>query len=250
MSRSKWDILLDRWEAMHVGLDSNRPARLELILDVLSAGQSSRFRCLDLGAGPGSFAREILARFPKAVITCVDYDRTMLHVGIKALKPYGKRTRWVCADLRRPGWESSLGTEIFDSVVSSLTLHLLRTPELRRLYRTLAHRVTSGGMLIIADYLPWGGTQARMDRLSDRVRELRSKRGDRISRQDFADQYKEWWTEAREPRTPSEPVTSRNTRSAGPVSIATHVRLLRHAGFRNPMVVWQDLNTRVLVANR
>jgi SAM-dependent methyltransferase len=226
----------------------SRDARLDLALDVLKAGLPSGFDCLDLGAGPGTLARRILERFPKARVTCVDNEAAFTRVGTIALCRYGTRLRYECADLRHPGWDRFLGDCRVDAVVSSLALHTLRRNEVRSLYADLSNRIRRGGILVNADSFPWSRSEAHLNSLSNEVREMRSARGSRISRKVFAQGYEAWWSRARKLGLLGDYAPGGKEPPLPTVTAETHLELLTAAGFRHPTVIWQDLNTRIIVA--
>lgn len=74
---------------------------------------------LEIGAGSGAMAAEILRRFPSVHLTATDYDERMVAAARKALAPFGDRATVQRADAAALGFVDSE----FDLMVSFIMLH-------------------------------------------------------------------------------------------------------------------------------
>jgi SAM-dependent methyltransferase len=255
LSRSEGKRWLERWDLQQESFNATREQRFRAMFDAVEATVGRRFQAVDLGAGPGSLSIRLLARFPAARATALDYDPVVRAVGEGAVGTLGGRLTWVDAKLGAPGWRRTLPRSRYDAALSTTALHWLRRDALGALYRDLARVVRSGGVFLNGDYLAWGPRDPRFRRLGWRVSRIRMKRsGIRPSREWHG--WKEWWVAARRVPALAEAFAEHDRREAGhphgqaEPSLADHVRYLRAAGFRSVDVVWQDFENRVLMAIR
>jgi SAM-dependent methyltransferase len=255
--------LLERWDPMFSeSVDPTRRERVDAILGCLRSRFPGSFRVLDLGTGPGVLPRRILEHFPNSRVVALDTDPVRLRIGEAALHRYRGRVSWVLADLRDSHWVSGLPVRRFDAVVSSLALHWLEGNEIRRIYREVRPHLRPGGLLLNADFLPSSLSTSRpaMSRRGVGISRGPPKRSVRIRQ--FQSEWAKWWGDvAAEPslraalrerqlRLPGPMPPRRTTGPRNPVSLESHQRLLRSAGFRDSRVIWQDGNFRALLALR
>jgi hypothetical protein len=96
---------------------------------------------IDLGAGPGVYARTLINEGVVQHATCVDFERAELN---------DKRVSWVTSDL----FELFLpGLQGFDIIYIGNVLHHYSAPDNVRLLRRLQNHVTSGSYLVVQEYL-------------------------------------------------------------------------------------------------
>lgn len=259
--RGSW---IDQWDAMFARFDPNRSLKFQLILDLLTARRLRRFTLLDLGSGPGVFARQVLVRFPAARVIGLDQGPLVLRMGEEALSAFGPRMRWVQADLRTPGWKNRLPTRHIDVVVSSLCLHGLPPEDLARTYRVLGTLVRPNGLFIDADLIAGGSGQESFALLIERIGRLEAQRGARGTSRQLSVDARGFWRRVRQSgampelfaehdaRRKSEEAARRQAKPRPEhfVGLETHLAYLRGAGFREATVMWQHLNMRMLVAIR
>jgi trans-aconitate methyltransferase len=251
-----WVALVDEWDSIMAGIDRSRSLKLDFIMDLLDAMRFRKFTILDLGSGPGAFARRILERFPGSTIVAIDSNPVMLRVGEGALAGYGPRIQWIRADLRAPDWEKLLPSRKVDVALSSIALHGHRPEELRLLCKTLGRLLRRGGLYVDADWIPWEGNQNPFNDVADRIRELREERDVRSSRKHFGAKLKQWSARIAKIETLRELVLENKSErkremiTSKMVGLETHLRYLHDAGFRQATVMWQERQMRVLVAIR
>jgi hypothetical protein len=119
-------------------------------------------------------------------------------------------------------------------------------------YRDLGRVVRANGVVMNGDRLPWGSEEPRLQRLAKRVRQVRIRRAER--RLDFG-AWRRWWREAaRVPELADCFVEQRRRQAQHPketaLSLNAQMRALRRGGFRTVAVVWQNIEDRVLFAQR
>jgi tRNA (cmo5U34)-methyltransferase len=115
-------------------------------------------RILDLGAGSGLLAAEILAVQPKAELTLVDVSEAMLaqaRVRLSRAIEEG-RVRFSLSDLAQPDLSGPV-----DAVVSALAIHHLAPAEKRQLFAEIHRALRPGGVFLNADQVR--GPTPRLD---------------------------------------------------------------------------------------
>jgi demethylmenaquinone methyltransferase/2-methoxy-6-polyprenyl-1,4-benzoquinol methylase len=139
---------------------ANIANRYDLLNRVMTFGQDGRWRreavgvgcsenpsmILDLGAGTGDLALEILRQHPNSSVIAVDFTPEMMSQGRG--KRNGKKILWVVADVQYLPFAS----ELFDSSLSGFLMRNLRVTD-----QVLAeqHRVlTPAGRIAILDTTP------------------------------------------------------------------------------------------------
>ncbi|MDQ0115093.1 class I SAM-dependent methyltransferase [Paenibacillus harenae] len=102
---------------------------------------------IDLGAGTGLLSAFVLAKYPQAHITLIDFSEHMLSQARRRLASYENVT-YITADYLNYPYEQA---ESYDAVVSSLSIHHLTHPDKRSLFRTIFRLLKDGGLFINAD---------------------------------------------------------------------------------------------------
>jgi trans-aconitate methyltransferase len=110
-----WRVWLNRWDAQQTGYLPEREARFAAMLDVLDVLHPADFVAVDLGCGPGSLAKRLLDRFPRARCLAVDLDPVLRTMGQQVHGTFDGRLRWVDADLRDADWPRRLETRHVDA---------------------------------------------------------------------------------------------------------------------------------------
>jgi ubiquinone/menaquinone biosynthesis C-methylase UbiE len=150
---------VDHWINDDIMRDSlRRPLFQETLLSA-PFRHDAEINVLDVGAGYGLFAEEVLKAFPRARITLQDYSAPMLERARERLASYGDRISYIKADLIDPAWASKVGGP-FDLAVSSLAVHNVDTEELiRAAYRAIYQLIKPGGVFLdydLAGLVPGG----------------------------------------------------------------------------------------------
>jgi len=104
----------------------------------------------DLGAGFGAISDQILNRYPKSAVTCIDGSAEMMGLARERLAKYGARVRFHLADLAHPSWRDGLAAP-FDAAVSGLAIHHLTDERKRELYREVRDLLRPGGLFLNND---------------------------------------------------------------------------------------------------
>ena len=151
------DLVIESWEHQQDAYVNNRAGRFTVALDALSYARPALTTVVDLAAGPGSFGKLVLQRFPQAHVVAVDYDPALLQLARHNLREFGDRARVVEANLLDPAWTRALGPDRPDAFVSSTALHWLPTGRLVTLYEEVAGLLGDGGVFVNADHLSQAG---------------------------------------------------------------------------------------------
>src|SRR5918994_7118318 len=106
------------------GVASGRPARgrfvaRRIVLPWALQGARPVGDVLEIGAGGGAMAAELLATHPDIRVTVTDFDATMVSAAEKRLAPFADRTTARQADAT----ELPFGDDSFDFVLSWIMLH-------------------------------------------------------------------------------------------------------------------------------
>jgi ubiquinone/menaquinone biosynthesis C-methylase UbiE len=160
---------VDHWIKDDIMRDDLRRPLFQQALSSAKFSREAAISVLDVGAGYGLFAEEVLKAFARARVTLQDYSEPMLQRARERLVRYGDRVAFVKADLLDPGWVSKVGGP-FDLAVSSLAVHNLDIDELiRASYRAIHRLIKPGGAFIdydLAGLVP-GGVATHIEWLRD-----------------------------------------------------------------------------------
>lgn len=244
-----WTDWVERWERQQERYLVDREGRFGLMLDYAQALLATDApRVLDLCCGNGALTRRVLARFPGARVTAVDWDPVHLEIARQVLP---KDVKIVEADVTARGWSESLGADSLDLVVSATALHWLERAALEDLYGRLATLVAPGGLFVNADHLPpEEPTLARVgEELTAVWQDANFAHGEETH-----DGFHEAAAAAPELRAASE----LRARRFGPhdeghsraQDAGFHREALRQAGFGEVTEVWRHRNDAVLLAYR
>lgn len=104
--------------------------QIDVLLRVVRHALSQVENVLDLGCGDGILGRTVLAAYPKARCTFLDFSETMIEAARK--KADGSRANFIIADLSKTEWVQAVSKEApFDLVLSGFAIHHL-TDERKR----------------------------------------------------------------------------------------------------------------------
>lgn len=148
---------VQEWISRDVTRDDERRPVIRRMLALLPFNAAMPLEVLDVGAGYGIFASEVLRAFPRARVTLQDYSWPMLAQARRRLAAFAGRTRYVQGDLTRPSWTTAAGGP-FDVAVSSLAIHNLQNPALiAACYRAIGGVLKRGGYFLDYDHFKYAG---------------------------------------------------------------------------------------------
>lgn len=155
-----------------VGKDDGRPQdRVQPMRDALAAtgyGGDDALTAMDIGAGYGLFASEVLRAFPNAVVTLQDVSEPMFEIARERFADQASHMRFALCDLGTSAWTSKVGGP-FDLVVSSIAIHNLYNESLiERVYNDVHGLLKPGGTFINVDHIGRvGGSEGQTRWLRD-----------------------------------------------------------------------------------
>jgi len=117
-------------------------------LDLLTFAPGECNQVLDLGAGTGLFSKHVLEKYPNANFVLYDLADKMLDVARKRFENHAQQFRYVVGDYRK--LEAG---EVFDLVISSLSIHHLEDEEKRELFGSIYKLLRKGGIFINIDQI-------------------------------------------------------------------------------------------------
>lgn len=238
--------------------EARRPL-LDLLADLIPFDPDASLRILDLGGGWGPVTRHLLARFPAARATILDYSAPMLAEARARLAPLGDRVRFLTGDLSQPGALNAAGGAAggpFQAVVSSSCLHNLRpTERIPVLYREIRGAVAPGGCFLNLDLVGTGAPEVQAAWHRALVEQARRRRlAETGSLPSFAEAEAALAGERRRHAPPPGGADGREGQptfaSSGGMarSLLDHLRWLREAGFDAVECFWRQDNRALLGA--
>jgi SAM-dependent methyltransferase len=142
---------VSEWISEDAARDPVRRPRLREMLAAAPFAPDARPQVLDVGAGYGAVAEELLGLFPKAEITLQDYSEPMLAEARRRLAAHAGQLKVVVCDLTDPAWPGQVGGK-FDLAVSAIVLHNLRDDaKIFACYRAIHGLLKPGGWFLDYD---------------------------------------------------------------------------------------------------
>jgi tRNA (cmo5U34)-methyltransferase len=138
----------------------HRAEQMNLLTALLPYPPDARLSVLDLGAGFGAVAEQILEHYQRASVTCVDGSDAMVAHARQRLRKYGERVKIFKADLAERSWCDSLKPVArasseegvgFGAVVSAIAIHHLTHQRKRELDREVFQMLAPGGIFLNND---------------------------------------------------------------------------------------------------
>ncbi|MBP1751943.1 MAG: Methyltransferase type 12 [Geobacteraceae bacterium] len=115
-------------------------------MEMIPFAREAAIDILDLGAGTGLFAGQVLEKCPQGRFVLWDVAGKMLDVARQRFRDYTDRFRYVENDYRTL---QDVGS--FDLVISSLSIHHLEDHEKRALFRRIYESLREGGIFMNID---------------------------------------------------------------------------------------------------
>jgi ubiquinone/menaquinone biosynthesis C-methylase UbiE len=160
---------VDHWIDNDIMRDGLRRPLFQETLSSAPFSPEAEIDVLDVGAGYGLFAEEVLKAFPRARVTLQDYSAPMLEHARERLASYGDKISYIKADLIDPAWGSKVGGP-FNLAVSSLAVHNVDSEDLiMASYRAIYQLIKPGGLFLdydLAGLVP-GGVSTHIKWLHD-----------------------------------------------------------------------------------
>jgi ubiquinone/menaquinone biosynthesis C-methylase UbiE len=128
--------------------------QIEVMLRLIAASERPIERFLDLGSGSGLLAIAILAQYPNARASLVDFSEPMMDAARDLLEADISLPRFILADLADPAWvERVVHDAPYDAVVSGFAIHHLPHERKRELYREIHGLLAPGAMFINVEHV-------------------------------------------------------------------------------------------------
>lgn len=118
-----------------------------IMLPWMLQGERPTGEVLEIGAGSGAMAAQLLAAFPELRMVATDFDNDMVEKARRALAPFGQRARVHQADAT----QLPFADERFDLVLSAAMLH--HTLAWRQAVAEAVRVLRQGGRLVGYDFL-------------------------------------------------------------------------------------------------
>lgn len=236
------------WDAQQSSFFNDREERFAVVVDVLEEVLTrSDPLVVDLGCGPGSLARRIHDRLPRARLVGADMDPLLLGLARAA---HGDWLTVEHLDLRDPEWLARLDLERApDAVVSSTALHWIDREPLEQLITGAAAGLATGGVIIDADHIHDG--PGGLDELESRIGRRAVGRGHHEEALGWGD----WWSAVEAAPELADLVAERgrvDLSHAVPdvARLDSYLGSMRRGGCTRVGTVWQVGDDRVVVGCR
>jgi tRNA (cmo5U34)-methyltransferase len=145
-----------QFDALILRLIPHYREMVEAMVRSIPHDEKDAIRVIDLGSGTGTVALNVLKRFPRARVTCVDFAEPMIEAS-KIKLSSNANVRYITGDFQRIDFGDGV-----DAVVSSLALHHLQTDgEKRDFYRKIFYGLQPGGCFFNADVVLGSNGQAQ-----------------------------------------------------------------------------------------
>ncbi len=136
----------------------HRAEQIAALLTLMPFAQGDAFRVVELASGEGHLSHAILMAFPSASILALDIEATMRAETERRCAAFSDRIQTASFDIQSNDWYPYLDEA--DVVVSSLCVHHLDGAQKQRLFHTVTERISSRGVLLIADLIAPKRTQS------------------------------------------------------------------------------------------
>ncbi len=128
--------------------------QLAIMVRVVAAAGRPVRRIMDLGCGAGIVARALMARWPDAAATLVDFSEPMLAQARRELATVTPAPRFVVGDLAEGGWIEAVGDQApYDVIASSFAIHHLTDARKRALYGEIHALLAPGGSFVNVEHV-------------------------------------------------------------------------------------------------
>jgi ubiquinone/menaquinone biosynthesis C-methylase UbiE len=142
---------VDFWMA-DKGMEAGRSVWRHRLLSLLPFEPTDSMRMLDLGTGTGALSLEVLKRYPKVSLTCLDFSEAMLSHAEERLEKFKRKVTLVQSNLQDLGWSKAVDGK-FDAVISSFLTHTI-PDKIKTLYQELFGLVNPDGCFLSCDVFP------------------------------------------------------------------------------------------------
>jgi tRNA (cmo5U34)-methyltransferase len=166
--------------------------QIDVMLRVIAARTRAVEAFADLGCGDGVLAGALLAQYPHAAATLIDFSEPMLAAARRRCGA-AVNVRFVLADFGVQEWRKAIApAACFDVIVSGYAIHHQPDVRKRQLYAELLALLSPGGLFInvehVASRSPW--IEAIADELMiDSLHAFHQREGSGKSRAQVADEF-------------------------------------------------------------
>lgn len=175
-------------------------------------------KILDLGAGTGNLSRTVFESYPDSKITLVDFSANMLEQVPEVLTSYKSNFTTVLADIFQ--YRSEPGS--YQNVISSFAIHHARgCDEYLDLYKKIFTWIKTPGMFICCDVV--NGSDTGLSELNEQ-------------------NWRNYLLENGLTGDDADKILANYHREDSPLSVFSHLELLKESGFQTVDVLWKKYN--------
>jgi len=138
------------WTAGASEREQKHAAQWRFMGELLPFGEKDTFTFLDLGAGTGAAASEILGLYPRSTAILTDFSPQMMDEGQREMQPFAGRFKYVEFDMSTNNWPAAIPTRL-DAVVTSMCIHHLPDHRKQGLFAEIFEHLAPGGWYVNYD---------------------------------------------------------------------------------------------------
>jgi tRNA (cmo5U34)-methyltransferase len=112
------------WTAKTGERRQKRAAQWQFMGEILPFAEQDEFTFLDLGAGTGAAAREILDLYPRSTAILTDFSARMMGEGEREMQPFAGRFQYLEFDMSTSNWPAAIPAKL-DAIGTSMCIHHL-----------------------------------------------------------------------------------------------------------------------------
>lgn len=198
----------------------------QLISETLGSYLKYENHILDIGAGTGNLSKTILETHRSLFITLVDFSENMLKEAPSVLSEFKGKFKTIKNDI----FQMDFGKNSYDHAISSFAIHHGRTKnDYQQLYSRIYRALNPHGVFICCDVVE--GDNPKISHINEQGWEkFLKKQG--FSDNDVTDVFENYYKED------------------SPLSLFSHLTLLKSAGFNSVDVLWKKYNFAIYFASK
>ncbi len=195
----------------------------DLLIQAIPFKPEDKISILDLGCGTGHGMNLILKKFPKAMVTGIDYSAKMTEKSEKNLETFSGRYT-----LLEQNFNEIEFPQKYDAIVSAVAIHNSTHAQKRRLFKRIYASLNKNGVFINGDFITGENKEIDLQYKSIYRKYLKNNLS--------GAELKVWLKHAFEEDMP--------------IQLSKQFAILKMIGFRDTELIWQLVNEAVYISRK